>query len=394
VSNLPDDTTGLGASAFLNWVRMTQDSLRVLADQTGGFALVNTNDLDGGLARLVRENSEYYLLAYQPTNSGRDGRFRRLEVRVKRPGVRVVTRTGYYARQADDRAPESAVPGPTALRALIDSPIPTPGIPLATAVTTFRGAGDKASVLVTAEVGPGFVLREQEGEHRGRVELALVALDEEGAIVASEQKNLDLKLKPATRDAVVRHGVRMTTRLELKSGRYQLRLAARDANGPSTGSVIHDIIVPDFAQPPVAMSQVLLASRGAMRTATTNIDPALKDVLRAPPTAARQFDRRDILSVFTEVYDNRKDRATPVAITTSVADAAGRVVFRSEESIEGSAFDSARRAYGHMASVPLNDLAPGEYALRVEARSRGGTTAPVVRHIPFAVGEHVVKADL
>jgi hypothetical protein len=280
------------------------------------------------------------------------------------------------------------------LRALIDSPIPTPGIPLATAVTTFRGAGDKTSVLVTAEVGPGFVLREQEGEHRGRVELALVALDAEGAIAGSEQKNLDLKLKPATRDAVVRHGVRMTTRLELKSGRYQLRLAARDANGPSTGSVIHDIIVPDLAQAPVAMSQVLLASRGAMRTATTNIDPALKDVLRVPPTAARQFDRRDILSVFTEVYDNRKDRAAPVAVTTSVADAAGRVVFRSEESIEGSAFDSARRAYGHMASVPLNDLAPGEYALRVEARSRSGTTAPVVRHIPFSVGEHVVKADL
>ena len=393
VSSLPDDTTGLGSGAFLNWLRMTQDSLRVLADQTGGFALVNTNDLDGGLARLVRENSDYYLLAYQPTNTRRDGRFRRLEVRVNRPGVRVVTRSGYYAQKADDRAPESAIAGEAALRALIDSPIPMPGMPLATAVTTFRGGKDKASVLVTAEVGPGFVLQEKDSEHHGRVELALVALDMEGAIAASEQKNMDLKLRPATRDAVVRHGVRTTTRLELKPGRYQLRLAARDANGPGTGSVIHDIIVPDFAQSPVAMSQLLLASRGAMRTATTNIDAALKDVLQAPPTTARQFDRRDILSVFAEVYDNRKGHTSPVAVTTSVADAGGRVVFRSEESVEGSAFDSSRRAYRHTASVPLDDLAPGEYVLRVEAQSRVGNERATVREVAFSVRDAQMVAE-
>jgi hypothetical protein len=93
------------------------------------------------------------------------------------------------------------------------------------------------------------------------------------------------------------------------------------------------------------------------------------------------------------VYDNRKGYTSPVAVTTSVADPAGRVVFRSEESIEASAFDSSRRAYRHMASVPLDDLAPGEYVLRVEAQSRVGNGAPILREVAFSVRDEQMIAE-
>src|SRR5262249_23501627 len=63
----PDDTTlGVGAGSLQNELRLSQDSLRVLSDETGGFAIVNRNDVMGGLDRIVADNSSYYVLAYYP----------------------------------------------------------------------------------------------------------------------------------------------------------------------------------------------------------------------------------------------------------------------------------------------------------------------------------------
>ena len=84
-------------------MRLSQDSLRVLADATGGFAAVNRNDLNGAFDRIVTENSSYYMLGYYSTNDRRDGRYRKLEVRVKRPGLRVRSRATATTRRAGAR---------------------------------------------------------------------------------------------------------------------------------------------------------------------------------------------------------------------------------------------------------------------------------------------------
>jgi VWFA-related protein len=77
----------------LNWV----DNMRAMARVTGGFAFVNQNKFDEAFERIVRENSAYYLLGFSPTNTRRDGRYRRVQVRVKRPGLQVRSREGYVA---------------------------------------------------------------------------------------------------------------------------------------------------------------------------------------------------------------------------------------------------------------------------------------------------------
>jgi VWFA-related protein len=391
VSGLPDDTTDVGPSAFMAALRMTQDSLRVLAEQTGGFALVNTNDLAGAFGRLVRENSEYYVLAYQPANTRRDGRYRRIEVKVKRPGMRVVTRDGYYARKDGERASDVSVPGPAAMRALLDSPLPVAGLPLDTTVKAFRGGKGKASVLITAEIGPEFTLAEKSGLFQGRVDLTTIAVGMNGKIAASDHRGIDLNLRPATRENVLRHGIRTTARLELAPGRYQLRIAARDTGGGRAGSVLHDLVIPDYDKAGLGMSDLLLASQGAVQTATTNVDEPLKQVLTVPPTVARAFSRADVLTVFAELYDNPKQDVAPVAVLTTMTDAAGRVVYRAEEALEGGAFESPRRAYPHSATIALKDVAPGTYIVRVAASSRAGLT--VAREVSVTVRDDRTVAD-
>ncbi len=74
---------------LLTEMRLSQDSLRTLSEETGGFAAVNLNMLGSAFERIVDANSRYYVLGYYPPSSARDGRFHRIEVRAKRPGLRV-----------------------------------------------------------------------------------------------------------------------------------------------------------------------------------------------------------------------------------------------------------------------------------------------------------------
>ncbi len=85
--NRPVGTPASGTQALLGEMRLTQDSLRTLADGTGGFAAVDTNSFAEAYSRIIDANSRYYLLGYAPPAHPRDGRFHRIEVRVKRPGL-------------------------------------------------------------------------------------------------------------------------------------------------------------------------------------------------------------------------------------------------------------------------------------------------------------------
>jgi VWFA-related protein len=80
-------------------VRKTQDSLRVLADETGGIAVVNQNDFDKALKRIDNETSDYYMLGYTSTNPDPTKRTRKIDVKVTRPGMRVISRTSYSLPQ-------------------------------------------------------------------------------------------------------------------------------------------------------------------------------------------------------------------------------------------------------------------------------------------------------
>ena len=94
-----------------------RQSLRALAQVTGGFAVVNSNSFEDAWSRIVRENSAYYVLGFSSTNDQRDGRYRKLQVRVKRSGLQVRGRDGYVAPLRNERASAAACPGQHECRA-------------------------------------------------------------------------------------------------------------------------------------------------------------------------------------------------------------------------------------------------------------------------------------
>src|SRR5207247_4798944 len=107
-----DINEGVGLETDRVMLKSTIDTLRVLADQSDGRAIVNRNDLDAGMKQIVKDSSAYYLIGYNSTQAPTDGKFHEIKVRVKRPGVDVRARKGYWALTAEQTSRALAPPKP------------------------------------------------------------------------------------------------------------------------------------------------------------------------------------------------------------------------------------------------------------------------------------------
>ncbi len=384
---LPDEVNPMGA--VFDSVRHSQDSLRSVSESTGGFAAINRNDLNEAFTRIIRENSSYYVLGYYPASDRRDGRFRRVDVRVLRPGLTVRARKGYVAPVASAAKPpkdglDTRIPAP--IREALASPLPARDVPITLFAAPFAGVQPKASVALVIEVGAdGLPFVEKDGVFHEELEIHTLAIDAAGKVQSGGRDAAPLNLRPASHDAVVRHGLRITRRLDLPPGRYQLHVAIREANGGAIGSIRADLDVPDFTKGPLGMSGIVVTSSGAAAMTTANPDAAFKAVLPGPATATREFARSETLSLFAEIYDNQTAAPHKVAIKTSVMADNGQVAFTAGDERSSADLQGHKGGYGYTAAIPLSALPPGRYVLRVEAQtqlSNGGTAA---RELEFRV---------
>ena len=393
LSGLPDDPTlGLGTVSMQRELQISQDSLRTVADETGGFAAVNSNDFGTSFERIIRDNSSYYVLGYYSTNTKRDGTFRNLTVRVKNPSLQVRARKGYVAptgRPPAGTPPPPGIAASIAMRDALDSPVPVTGLGITAFAAPMAGAvaaKAKASVLVVVEVdGAALKFKEENGTFNNNIEVAILAMDEAGKIKEGAKDVAELKLRPETYAAVMKNGVRMTRRIELAAGRYQLRVGARESGGGLVGSVMYDLDVPEFTKGDLNMGGLLLSSAYASRTPTANPDADFKQILPASPTALREFPTGDELALAVDVYDNRAFTPHRVVIRTTLTSDTGTNVFSASDERKSEELKAATGTFGHVANVPLKGVAPGRYVLRVEAQSTLDKAAVAAREIEITV---------
>ena len=384
-----DPQLNLSMQSFNDSLRLSQDSLRSLSEETGGFAAVNRNDFSDAFTRVVKDSSSYYVLGYYPKNDRRDGRFRKIEVKVKRPGTEVRSRRGYTAPRG--KAPTPAkVPATDKtspqVREALDSPLPLPSLTLSVFAAPFKGTAPNTAVAVTIEAaGNDFGFEEKDGKLYTDYEVSTIAIDQLGKIRGGDRSVVNFAIKPENRQRFAQTGVRVSTRLQLPPGRYQLRVAARESATGRLGSVNYDIDVPDFTQDPIALSGVVIASASGLRMSTAKPDEELKAVLPGPPVAERTFPRGDELAVFAEIYDNEVKTPHVVDITTTVVSEDGRNVFKSAEERASSELQGKPGGYGIQARFGTKDFPPGTYLLTVEAKSRTGNKPPVGRTVQFKV---------
>jgi hypothetical protein len=372
--------------AIIDELRRTQDSLRVLAEETGGFATVDANSLASAFDRIVDSNSRYYVLGYTPPDDAQNGRFHRIDVRVKRPGMNVIARRGYATpraqtledRKRDEarrRAREARRPdGDTTsseLRSVLESALQQRGVSISVHAAPFRNRDNEASVALAIEVdGNRLPLSPP-----GKLEVSFYSVNDQGRSGAGVRKEIDLALKPDTVARVKSHGIRLNPRIALAPGRYQLRFGARESSGGQNGSVFYDLIVPDFRKEELAMSGLLLTSVAAQQTPTAEPDTQAAKQLPGAVTSRRDFPVGDTLAVYAEVYDNNPSRQPrPIDVAVRLISAEGSDVFSATDSMSTTAAPS-----NIYAQFKLEDLDPGSYLLRVEAKVSGTNVPPIAR---------------
>ena len=395
IQSFPDDTSlGLTQSALFNEVRLAQDSLRTMSDETGGFAVVNRNDFSTAFQRIVDDNSSYYMLGYYSSNERRDGRFRKIEVRLKdRPGLVVRARKGYVAPRG--RAPETKAAAKEGaspeLKEALESPLPLPALPLAVTASVFKGPAAKGSVVISTLIhGASLPMAEEKGVFKNDLEIVGIATDDAGKSFTTDRNTVNLSMKPDTANRVKATGFRVIQSLDLAPGRYLLRVGVKEANTRKAGMVTFDLQVPEFTKTPLSMSDIALTS--AMSGAAPTIRPKdpLEKLLPGPLTTYREFPSIDEVALFTEVYDNIKQSHKTEIVATVKAEG-GQTVWESREEHDSSELAGSAGGYGFQARVPLSKLAPGLYVLRVEATARVGDRATVSKETVFRVAPAPVQ---
>jgi hypothetical protein len=189
-----------------------------------------------------------------------------------------------------------------------------------------------------------------------------------------------LALKPETYERVRRGSMRVISQMPLPEGRYQLRASAGGA--AVAGSVVYDLVVPDFRED-FSLSGVALTSNQARETFTFSPHKQIDVGLPGPPTTAREFSRDDTLTLFAEAYENRR-KAHSITLTIELRDGTGRVLGSHVIERTSAGKPTAASAYAFAPNLSLAEIPPGRYALRVVAASSLDQET-VVREVPFTV---------
>ena len=355
----------IGASIDRQYLNSTMETLRTLAINTDGRAIVNRNDLTMGMKQIVRDNSAYYLLGYNSTFTATDGKFHEIRVRVKRPGVQVRARKGYWAFTAEDakRAlTPTKIEAPKAVEtALAAASTPSRSRLVRTWIGTERGTAGKTRVTLVWEPvprAPGAAARASDTPAR----MSVTAVAPDGSsYFRGKSPDAAATVTPTPQGGSVS--------FEAAPGKVQLRLAVESAGAEVLDSEVREVAVPDLTAP-----EAVMATPSMFRARTVREFQQLKTDPKAVPTATREFARSERVFVRLTTY------GTGAAAQTVTA----RLLNRTGQSIGDLAVSQASAGGEGTRDIDLAlaTLAPGEYVVELTATGAG---TPVKELVGFRV---------
>jgi len=377
----------------------SQETLTTLSADTGGKAFLDSNDLGQVFDRVQRDTSVYYVLGYKSSNLLKDGRYRRIQVKLNRPGVNLDFRKGYYAPKdfrhfnSEDKEQQ--------MEEELAAELPSTDVALYMAAAYFR-LDDRRFYVPISLVVPGSQIPFTKGGDKDKASLDIIGqvLDELKRPVGSVRQTVKLSLDAS--QEVRRKNVQYNTGFVLAAGKYQFKFVVRENQTGRLGSFVTDFTVPDIRKAPLKMSSVVLASQRQPATRKTQ-NPLARDGSELVPNIAHVFTPDQHLYLFYEVYDAARDKSPepadakekapaakhPVHLLTSIVFFNGKIKTYETPLVEARQLNAPeRKAAVFQFDVPLAQLKPGLYTCQVNVIDDAGGTFSFPR-LPILVREKV-----
>ncbi len=293
----------------------TQDGLKYLARQTGGIAIVNSNDLSGGIRKILDDQS-YYLVAYEPDDATFDPklrRFNKVEIKVTRPGTRVRYRSGFFG-VSDEKIIRPQQTANQRLMNALTSPFAVNDISLKLNALFYSTALNVNVIrsLVHIRAQDLKFTDEPDGDKKTVFDIVAIGFGDNGVPVDQVSKTYTMLLKKEAFDRAMKTGFVYDLSFPIKkAGAYQLRIALRDHGSDKLGSANQFVEVPNLKKGRLVVSGVVLENveyadwqkREAGQASGTS-DP-LTD------TSLRRFKRGTVLNYGFTIYNAKRTGVTP-----------------------------------------------------------------------------------
>ena len=337
----------------------SQDTLTTMAEDTGGRAFFDSNTFGQVFDRVVNDTSAYYVLGYSSTNPARDGRFRRIRVRLKRPDLKLEYRSGYYAPRdfahstKDDREEQ--------LQDQLTSDLSATDLSAYLSTAYFRLADNRYFVPLSVVV-PGYQLPITKTTDKNKATIDVLGLvrDEQRRPVGRIRDTVRLSTDAA--DDIRKKTVQYETGFEMPPGRYRVKVVVRENQDGAFGSYETDIVVPDVKRDAVKLSSVVVGTQLQPGARKNDRNPLVRDGRELVPNVTHVVSAGQHLYFYYEVYEP----ATPVKLLTSIAFFRGRQRLFETPVVETTQLTAPdRKTAVFQFDVPTSSLPPGLYTCQI-----------------------------
>ncbi len=382
-------TSGYNGAALQNNLDAnfnTQEVMATLSSDTGGKAFFDNNDFSPAFERIQRDTSAYYVLGFRSTDTRRDGRYRKLTVRINRPDVKLEYRPGYYAPA--DYQHSSREDRERQLEEQLASDLPATDVAVYMETLYFR-TDDTHYFVPVSIVVPGSQIPFIKGGDKDKATLDIIGevKDPAGHVIGQARETVKLVIDQAQQ--VRQKNVQYSTGFTLPIGKFHLKFVVRENETGRMGSFETDINVPDQRKIPLKMSSVVLASQRIPAAKHTD-NPLIRDGEQFVPNLPHVFHQDQHLYFLYEVYapshaaagngDAGKDAKpaakgtnAPVRVLTSIEFLNGTTKAFETPLVEANSLNvPARDAVAFQFDVPLAGLKPGLYTCQVNVIDDAG----------------------
>jgi len=293
-----------------------QETLATLALDTGGKALLDSNDLTEGIRQVQKDFSSYYVLSYVSANTAQDGKFRQIKVKLVSPAAlraKLDYRQGYYASTTFAHMSDSDKEAQLAKAMQSDNPVTD--LPMAVEVDYFRLEKEKYFVPISVKIpGSSLVFTGKGAKQATQLDFIAEVYDARNRSAATVRDTIPLKVNQAIAGQVTQKSIEYATGVTLTPGKYKLKFIARENGNGKVGTFETPFTIPDLSSEKTMRTSSLVLSNqrepvadqvGGVKNAKKLVaaNPLISDGQQLMPNVTKVFRPGQSMLAYVEVYD-------------------------------------------------------------------------------------------